>query len=153
MRVKEDKPRWEEESKSPKELDLFLAELHQKQHPDVFSEIGLSLGWCQQQAPPTLTTKVMERIVEESKGKLFSSKMFWAASLLSVLMLLVAAGFLTKLGDFSGLTDTVRTEVGLFWLVASLGVSLFTLTTSFLVGEQLIEKRLGFNGGKEKWIG
>ena len=120
-----------------------MAELHQKQRPDIFSEIGLTLGWCQQQVPPTLAIKVMKRIAEECRGKLFNTKIFWAASLLSVLMLLVAVGFLTKLGDLSRLTDTVRTEVGLFWLVASLGVSLFTLTTSFLVGEQLLEKRLG----------
>lgn len=136
MKAKEEQRSWDE-------LDLLLAKLRRKQRPDVFSETGIALGWRRQQIPETLSVKVMKEIREECRGTLFNTKIIWSASILSALMLLAVIGVLAKLGDHSGLRDTVRAEVGLFWLIASIGVSLFALTTSFFMGEYLLEKRLG----------
>lgn len=143
MKVKEDQISWDEPVNSPEELDLLLTKLRQKQRPDVFSEVGMAIGWRRQQVPATLSVKVMKEIREECRGRLFNAKIFWSASILSTLMLLAVIGLLAKLGEPSGLREAVRTEVGLFWLVASIGVSLFALTTSFFMGEYLLEKRLG----------
>ena len=62
MKIKEDQISWDEPVNSPEELDLLLAKLRQKQRPDVFSEIGIALGWRRQQIRETLSVKVMKEI-------------------------------------------------------------------------------------------
>lgn len=133
---------WEKQPGSPKEFNQLLEELHNKQGPDVFSDLGQALGWRPQQIPPGIINKAMTAVTEEGRIQLVSRKIFRLTGFLAALLFLVALIFLTRFETFSELTGNLRLEVGLFLLVASLAMGISALTVSLLVGEGLLEKRL-----------
>ena len=143
MRSKEEQIKGEKLVQSPEELNLLLTELHKSQYPDVFSDLAQSFGWSPQQVPEMLTAKVMKGIKEEQGYRLFNPKIIWSASFILVCMLFTIFYSLVGFKKPIEFESTVRMEIGLFWLVVSLGVTLFVITISFFAGERFFEKRLG----------
>lgn len=134
---------WEEQLRSPKEFNRLLEELHNQQEPGVFSAIGMAFGWCPQPIPPGIMRKVMTAITEDGRVRLVSRRIFKLTGLLDTFLFLLALNFLTRFGAVGELSANLQMEVGLFLLVASLGMGLSALMVSLFVGECLLEKRLG----------
>ncbi len=143
MRSKEDQIKGEKLIQSPEDLNLLLTELHKSQHPDVFSDIAQSFGWCPRQVPGMLTAKVMKGIKEEQGCRFVNPKIIWSVGFLFVFMLFFIMFSLIRLENSLELGNTIRMEIGLFWLIVSFGVSLFAFTISIFAGECYFEKRLG----------
>ena len=135
---------WEEQLRLPKEFDQLLEELHNQQGPDVFSDLGLALGWWTEPIPPGMISKVMAAIVEKDKIQAqFNRRIFRLTGLFVTVLFFAALNFLTRMGTVGELTAHLRLEVGFFLLFACLGVGISVLTVSLSVGEGVSEKRLG----------
>ena len=110
------------------ETDLWLEKLHRNQSPDKFTALAASLGWVEEELPPNLITEVMNRIKMEKGEENLNSKVFYVVGGFLVLVVFVLSFLVSKVFNPKVCIENSQTQAGLFWLVASLALSISLFT-------------------------
>ncbi len=109
------------------ETDLWLEKLHKCQSPDKFTALATSLGWVEEELPPYLIVEVMNRINKGQGEENLNSKVFYFVGFFLMVVVIILSFLLSKIFNPKIYIENPQIRIGLFWLVASLGLSIILL--------------------------